>query len=169
MKSAELRYVISIAVAICCAGAPRALARSDIFPGDAVIEDLELTADFLFELDGAVLDAAKILSTRRHVAYLVIAPSLEAPLMLSPRGKSVQTVQEQSLTRGDLGASLEADFTLEYLGEYDLQNGEMAFSLDDKTAKLKPRPPLLGHQSHVSLGERDPKLTCSAKASRTSA
>ncbi len=164
MKNPTLRLATGVVIAIWITGSPWTRAQSDIVPGDVAIEDLELTPDFLFELDGATVEDAEIYSSKRHVAYLVVTPELSAPLLISPRGESVQSVQVEKLDLRELGASLEAGFPLEYLGEYEFKRGEMIFELDSKTARLKPAPPLLGHQSHVSLGEHDPKLASKAKA-----
>ncbi len=159
-----LRFATGLVIAILITCSFRAHAQSNVVPGNATIEDLEVTSGFLFELNGAILEDAEIYSSKRHVAYLVITPELDAPLLISPRGESVQTVQVERIARHELGATLEAGFPLEYLGEYELQLGEMVFELDGKTARLKPAPPLLGHQSHVSLSKHDPKLTGKAKA-----
>ncbi len=164
MKNPTLRLASAIVIAIWVSSTSWAHAQSDVVPGNAAIEDLELTPDFLFELDGKVLDSAEIYASTRHVAYLVITPRLEAPLLISPRGNSVQSVQVERLTRRELGASLDAGFPLTYLGEYQRKRDAMVFELDGKTARLKPAPPLLGHQSHVSLSARDPKLASKAKA-----
>ncbi|MCP3962976.1 MAG: hypothetical protein GY719_34485 [bacterium] len=151
-------------IAICVTSTSWATPEPAIVPGSAAIEDLELTADYLFELEDAVLESAEIYSSKRHVAYLVVTPRLASPLLISPRGQSVQTVWAERLTRGENSASLEADFPLEYLGEYQLEKAEMVFEVDGKTARLKPAPPLLGHQSSASLSERDPKLASKAEA-----
>ncbi len=164
MKNSTLRVATGVAIAIWITGSSWTHAQSNIVPGDAMIEDLELTPDFLFELDGSVLERAEIYSSKRHVAYLVVTPELDAPMLISPRGESVQTVQVAKLNLRELGATLEAGFPLENLGEYELKRGMMVFDLDGKTARLKPAPPLLGHQSHVSLGERDPKLASEARS-----
>ena len=83
------------------------------------------------------MDSAEIYASTRHVAYLVASPELEASLLVSQRGEP---------------------------GEYELQRGDMAFEIGRKTARLKPAPPLLGHQTGVSLGERSPKLAAKANA-----
>ncbi len=163
-----LSVVIGVLVAICFAAPSLAETPSDVVPGQDAIEDLELTGDFLCELDGADLTDAEIYVSQRHVAYLVVAPSLPAPLLISPRGESVQSVQRQKLTRADGRATLAADFRLEYLGEYDLRGGEMIFELDGKTAKLKPKPPLLGRQTFPELERHDPKYAFNAMAHRQS-
>ncbi len=150
MSNPTLRLATAIVIAICVTSTCLAQAQSDIVPGNAAIEDFELTPDFLFEFEGTVLANAKICASKRHVAYLVITPELEAPLLVSPRGKSVQTVQVEELTRREFGASLGAGFPLDYLGEYELKRGEMIFDLDGKTASLKAAPALLGVPSALS-------------------
>ncbi len=164
MNPTHSRLAIVLPVIIWVASTSWTHAQPDIVPGRTAIEDLELSSAFLFALDGVVLEDAEIYSSRHHVAHLVITKTLEAPVLISPRGKSVQAVQTERLTRRELGATLEAGFVLEYLGEYELKKGEMTFGLYGKTAVLKPAPPLLGHQSRASLSEHDPKLASRAKA-----
>ncbi len=157
-------FAVGVVVAVCIAAPASAEARSDVLRGRDAIEELEPTGDFLFELDGHDLADAEIYVSERHVAYLVVTPGLPAPLLISPRGKSVQSVQQEKLSRADGGAMLSADYALEYLGEYDLRGGEMIFELGDKTAKLKLNPPLLGRQTFDELQRHDPKYGFNARA-----
>ena len=126
-------------------------------PGLAAVNDLEVNGGFVLELDGRNLEDAEIYLSEREVAYLVVASELETPLLISPRGKSVQSVNVDSLTRKDGGADLAAGSVLEYLGEYETRGGEMIFEIDGKVAKLEPKPPLLGHQTFEELERHDPK------------
>ena len=161
---AYLSVAIGVFLVICLAAPVAAEARSSVVPGRDAIEDLELTGDFLFELDGADLTDAEIYVSKRHVAYLVVTPGLPAPLLISPRGNSVQSVQQEKLARVDGGATLAADSVAQYIGEYDLRGGKMIFDLAGKTAKLKPKPPLLGRQTFDALETHDPKYAYNARA-----
>ncbi len=131
-------------------------------PGISPIEDFEASGAFLFELDGRDLDA-EIYHSEREVAYLIVATKLPAPLLISPRGKSVQTVEKTRFTRTDGGAELAEKAALEQLGEYELSGDEMVFEIGGKIAKLKPKPPLLGHQDFATLEEHDPKYAKNAR------
>jgi len=102
--------------------------------------------------------------SRYEVAYLVIAPELTGGLLISPRGYSVQRLRREKFAKrqgihGDLAAGTE----LEYLGQYQRRWGEMSFTVDGKTARLKDRPPLLGRHSSADLRELFPKYDYLAK------
>ncbi len=163
-----MRKALAVAIVVVLGffniGSSRSVAQSATVPGNTTINDLEHSADFLFELEDEVVTDAEIYASKRQVAYLVVTPRLESPLLISPRGNSVQTIQTEKLTVNEHTATLAADFTLEHLGEFESRRGEMLFQVGGKAAKLKPAPPLLGHQSTHSLGAFDPKLTTKAKA-----
>jgi len=102
--------------------------------------------------------------SRYEVAYLVIAPELTGGLLISPRGYSVQRLRREKFAKrqgihGDLAAGTE----LEYLGQYQRRWGEMSFTVDGKTARLKDRPPLIGRHSSADLRELLPKYDYLAK------
>ncbi len=138
--------------------------RATELPGLTAIDDLELDGSFLFELDARDLRDAEIFLSKREVAYLVVASELERPLLVSPRGRSVQSVRIDSLIRKDGGGELAADSVLDYFGEYKLRGGEMIFEIDGKVAKLKPKPPLLGQQTFEELEKHDPRYAYNARS-----
>jgi len=139
-------------------------------PGKRPVSDFELSIEYVFELDGRDPEDAEIYFSRYEVAYLVIASELEAPLLVSPRGRAVQRVRPGKLAkRQQIRADLGADAVLEYVGEFRRQRGEMIFTVDGKTAKLKPHPPVLGRQSAADLRDRLPKYAHVATARGRSA
>ncbi len=127
-------------------------------PGKRAVSDFELSIEYVFELDGRDLKDAEIYYSRYEVAYLVIASELTGPLLISPRGRSVQRVRPQALTkRRQIRADLGADAVLEYLGEFRRRRGQLLFTVDGKPARLKPHPPVLGRQSSADVRDRLPK------------
>ncbi|MCP4658594.1 MAG: thioredoxin family protein [bacterium] len=139
-------------------------------PGKSAVSDFELTSQYVFELDGRDLEGAEIYYSKYEVAYLVIASELATPLLVSPRGHSVQRVQPQKLAkRKKIRADLGANAVLEFVGEYRRRRGAMIFTIDGKTAKLKPHPPVLGHQSSADVRDRLPKYAHLAEARGRSA
>ncbi len=134
-------------------------------PGGRPIEDLELTEDYVCELDGEELGHAKIYFSEREVAYLLTAPELGSPLLISPRGDSVQAVSLAKLTKsGDLDAVLGGDAATEYLGKYEKSHGVMSFTLDGRTVRLLPRPPMLGSYTFGAVEDRHPRYAKNARA-----
>ncbi len=139
-------------------------AEASKLPGIAACDDFELIGDYVFELDGRELTDAEIYLSESQVTYLVVAPELASPLLISPRGKSVQTIDADLLSRKEGSAELAARAAREYAGAYELEHGAMVFELDGKTAKLKPKPPLLGRQTFTELDNHDPSYGHKARA-----
>jgi thiol-disulfide isomerase/thioredoxin len=162
--SSAARRLIQVLLVLASTGLILSIEAAAELPGVAAVSDLEVNGGFVFELDGRNVEDAEIYLSEREVAYLVIASELETPLLISPRGKSVQSLRADRLTRRDGGADLAAGSVLEYLGEYETRGGEMIFEIDGKVAKLEPKPPLLGHQTFDELGRHDPKYAYNARS-----
>ncbi|MEM7352456.1 MAG: thioredoxin family protein [Acidobacteriota bacterium] len=116
-------------------------------PADAVFSDFKPTGDFLFDLGGKTLDNAEIYLSDRAAAYLVIAPELASPILISPRTQSVESVSFMKVSKRDDGTiDLLADASFDRLGSFSIANQEVVFQVKGQAAKLKARPPLLGKQ-----------------------
>ena len=154
-----MRRAFSILILCSLAAAPPARAQSAELPGGKPIDDLELTRELALEIDGEDFDDAEIYHSRYEVAYLVVSPELPSPLLFSPRGHSVQSVEGEKLGKtAGLAAKLGASAVARYLGQYEESGGVMSFELDDgRTVVLEPRPPLLGRQAAEMLEERHPR------------
>lgn len=139
--------------------------QSSPIPGDRAIPDFEPVADRQFEIDGQIQGEAEIYVSERQVVYLVVVPGQPSGLLISPRGKSVQSVDLDKLSRLEKGrAHLEENATGDNLGEYQLEGKTIVFEFDGKTARLKPRPPLTGIQSNSAVGEYDAKYAHQAES-----
>lgn len=160
-----MRRFFSILILFSLAAAPGARARSPELPGGKPIDDLELTRDWVLEVDGEDVDGAEIYYSRYEVAYLVLSPELPSALLFSPRGRSVQSVDVEKLVKAaGLAAKLGPAAAVSYLGQYEESRGVITIELDERTVRLKPRPPLLGRQSYEVLEERHPRYGEKARA-----
>ena len=136
-------------------------------PGVAAADDLELAEDRVFKLDGVELEDATIYFSPYEVFHLVIARELDSPIMISPRGRSVQEVDADKLTTTDeITAQLAAGAAARDLGRYREHLGAYTFELDGKEARLEPRPPMLGRQSLESMRDRHRRYEHKAKSYR---
>ncbi len=160
LKLSALLIVLYLA----SARAPAAAQGAEL-PGGRTIADLELTQDYVCELDGEALEQAELYFSKRQVAYLLIAPELESTLLISPRGESVQAVSLAKVAKSaGIEATLGGDAVTEYLGRYETSHGVMSFQLDGRTVRLVPREPMLGAHTFGAVEERHPRYAKAAKA-----
>lgn len=139
------------------AGASAAAAQ---VPADAVFNGFKPNGEFLFELDGEDLKHAEIYLSDRASSYLVIAPELASPLLISPRTGSVESVSFMKvLKREDGTIDLLADASFNRLGAFRIAGQQIVFQVKGQDAKLKAKPPLLGAQAAESLRGYKPEYS----------
>ncbi len=145
----------SLFLALSLAVLPVGAAGPPPLPGGAPIDDFEICDDRVLELDGRPVDA-EVYYSRYEVAYYVASPELSRPLLLSPRGRSVQAVEEaNTLRRGrGLHARLGRQAAAEWLGKYRETVDGYVFEVDGRPARLRKRPPAVGGHSAADLGKR---------------
>ena len=153
---------MTLAVAALAALAPPLAAQA---PADPQLQDFEPIGEFLFELGGQDLERAEVFVSERAMAYLIMAPELTSPLMLNPRTRTVESVHLMKVARRDDGTvDLLAGATLKPVSSFVIENQEVHFTLGDKVAKLKPRPPLLGQQSAQGVKDYNPQYARKAES-----
>jgi len=136
-------------------------AETVALPGNRPVTDFELVDDR--ELEGADGEATESYYSAREVAYLVEATDLPL-LLISPRGRSIQRVDPEKLSKDAGGVSLEAGAAVEPLGEYrDGYGGAMIFELDGKEYRLVKRPPMVGSHSREDVSKRHRRFAQEAK------
>ncbi len=129
-------------------------------PADAMFSGFKRNGEFLFELDGEPLKHAEIYLSKRATAYLVIAPELASPLLISPRAGSVESVSFMKVMKRDDGTiDLLADASFNRLGAFRIAGQEIVFEVKGKDAKLKAKPPLLGGQEPEALKSYKPEYS----------
>ena len=127
-------------------------------PADSLFRDFEPVGEFLFELDGEELESAEIYQSQRAAAFLVLAPELSSPLLINPRTSSVESVHLMKVAKQPDGSiDLLADATFDYLGTFRVAGTELAFDVKGRSARLKPRPALLGFQEPEALRSYKPE------------
>jgi len=132
---------------------------------DAVLKDFQVVGDYDFEVAGKILKHAEIYFSENAVAYLVMAPELDSPLMISPRSRAVESVHLMSVLKRDAGTvDILADAQLEPVGPFQIAGGEVHFKLAGQDAGLKLKPWLLGRHPGAQLKEHNPEYAF--KASR---
>lgn len=130
---------------------------------DAVLKDFKINGDFMLELEGHDYEDAEIYFSERAVAYLVMTPELPSPIMINPRTQTVESVHLMKVMKKDDGTvDILADAELDTVGSFRLQDGQVAFTVDGKQAKLKPRPWLLGLHDGERLKKHSPEYAFGA-------
>ncbi len=150
-----------LAVAVLAAAWPSAAQ----VPADEIFQGFELSGDFIFELGGEDLEHAEIYLSDRAAAYLVIAPELASPLLITPRAGSVESVSFMKVAkRTDGTIDLLADASFNRLGGFEIEDQTVVFEVKGQTAKLKTRPPLLGEHDLDALRSYKPDYARQADA-----
>lgn len=125
---------------------------------DEVLSAFKVNGDFMFVLGGESRKDAEIFFSQRAVAYLVIAKELSSPLLINVRSRSIESVDLEKVLRNDDGTvDIQADAELATLGSFMLKEKQVAFTVDGKEARLKPKPWLLGRHPGSRLKEYNPE------------
>ncbi len=116
------------------------------------------TGDYLLELDGAMVDDAKIYRSSVAQAVLIVASELPAPVLIRPRVRSVEKV---SLLKMDEKADGSIDLLPNpvYAAEqgFSVDGSDVVFSVEGHDARLKPKPALAGFQPPAAIFDHSPE------------
>ncbi len=162
MKRARTTFCFGLGVLLLCAAPPPLLAE---IPPDAMFSGFVLSGDYTFELAGKTLTHAEIYHSDRAASYLVIAPELKSPLLINPRTQTVESVHLMKVAKREDGSiDLLADATLDLVDRFQIAGKEVHFTLNDKPAKLLPKPWLLGSHAGDELLSYNPEYARLAAA-----
>jgi thiol-disulfide isomerase/thioredoxin len=134
-------------------------------PVDAVLRGFAPTGSFLLEVEGKEVPKAKIYQSEVAGAILVLSSALPAPVLVSPRAQSVETVDLMKVAhQGDGTIDLLADATLEPQGRFLVEGENVTFTVEGRRVRLKSKPPLLRAQTAASLKEHSPEYVVTGRA-----
>ncbi|HYG65971.1 MAG TPA: thioredoxin family protein [Thermoanaerobaculia bacterium] len=126
-------------------------------PSDALLRNFMRSGDYLLEVDGKAVPNAEIYQNNSIPAVLILTSSLSAPVLLNPRAGTVETVPIMKvLKKADGSADLSADAATQPQGEFQVVEGNAAFTLQGRKAVLKVRPSLLGLRRSADLKAYSP-------------
>lgn len=152
--------LFSCAVALFCAAAGLAQV-----PADEVFQGFQPSGDYIFELGGKDVGGAEVYHSERAVAYLITAPSLRSPLLVSPRTGAVESVSLMKVSkRADGAIDLLADASFQRVDAFKLEGESVVFTVNGQPAKLKPRPWLLGLHDAATVKGSNPDYARKAAA-----
>ncbi len=116
------------------------------------------TGDYLIEMEGGVVDDARVYRSQAAQAVLVIAPDLEAPILIRPRFRTVEKVSLLKMAEnGDGSIDLLPDPTYASEPAFRVEGVEVVFEVDGRDVRLKPKPALVGFQPPASIYEHSPE------------
>ena len=116
------------------------------------------TGDYVLEVAGKELPKAEIYQSNYASAFLIISSELPAPVRLSPRTQTVETVNLMKVSKQSDGSiTMLPDSTLRPQGSFGLANDDVLFSVEGKACKLKLRPALLGLHPSADLKAYKPE------------
>lgn len=133
-------------------------------PGDGILRDFQPNSDFQLEIDGKLVDGAQIYFSQPARGYLLMAPELASPLLVDIPSRQVQKVHLMKVRRRSDGAvDLLADAVLNPISEFQVEGQSVSFRLEDKAAKLVPKPALVGPSTAAQLVEHSPDYVMKAE------
>lgn len=125
--------------------------------GGQAIGGFHAIGDYVLEVDGEAVPTARIYSAQAPPAILIVTSRFPAPVVLFPRTGSVETVQTMKMAeRADGSIDLLAGSTLEGYPSFQVDGLEVAFTVGSVSARIKPKPPLLGLHHADDLREYSP-------------
>lgn len=132
-------------------------------PPDEVLKDFKVNGEFQFQHGTKTLSSAEILFSNRAVAYLIMAPELTSPLLVSMQSREVQSLEAEKVIRNDDDTvHILADAMLEPVGAFTLSAQRVVFTAFGQKSLLKPRPWLLGKHSGKALKAHNPEYAYKA-------
>jgi thiol-disulfide isomerase/thioredoxin len=120
---------------------------------------------YVLVMNGAEVPDAKIYYSETARALLVFDKRFPAPVLIQPRGSSVETVQPSKVVEREDGTiDLLPVPTLAAQQKLLAVEDRIFFTVDGTSATLKPKAPLLGRQTVATLAEYDPEYARRALA-----
>jgi len=143
--------VLALLTAVLAATAP-ATSRAQGMPSDSVLRGFQPSGKYVLVVNGKPVPAAEIYLNDRIPAFLILSSTLPSPLLLTPRARSVETVNLMKVSKQKDGSvDLFADAVLAPAGQFAMEGENITFTVEGRKVSLNPRPPLLGLRKGADL------------------
>jgi thiol-disulfide isomerase/thioredoxin len=143
--------VLALLTTIFAATAPAA-SRAQGMPSDSVLRGFQPNGKYVLVVNGKPVPAAEIYLNDRIPAFLILSSALPSPLMLTPRARSVETVNLMKVSKQKDGSvDLFADAVLAPAGQFAMEGENISFTVEGRKVSLNPRPALLGLRKGADL------------------
>lgn len=112
----------------------------------------EPTDDLIVQIDGEAAPGVQLYRTSNPPAFLLMGSELPAPVLLAPGTGRVETIHLMKLAkRSDGSIDLLPGATLAPQGGFQPDGQAVSFTVEGRSVRLEPRPPLLGAQEKQDL------------------
>ena len=116
----------------------------------------ELSGDFLVEVAGKPSPKATLYQSPTLRSYLVIAPELTSPVLISAASGQIERLDLMKVARQEGFVDLLPEATLAVEGPWKMEGENLVFQVGGKSVRLTPRAWLLGLHTGADLLEHDP-------------
>ncbi len=131
------------------------------------LRDFLRTGKYAVHLEGAEVQDAKLYHSAPSAAYLIVADVFDTAILVMPRTGCVETVAADEMKIQEDGSiDLIVDATPCRLGKFRLEGADVVFRVKDATARLTPKPPLIGTHWSAQVLEHSPEYGQAAKVYR---
>ncbi len=116
------------------------------------------TGDYLIEQEGSPLEGVKVYRSQAAQAVLIVAPELEAPVLIRPRLRTVERVSLLKLSENQDGSiDLLPNPTYGAEPPFQVDGSDVVFQVGGVEMRLKPKPALVGFHQPESIYEHSPE------------
>jgi thiol-disulfide isomerase/thioredoxin len=124
------------------------------------IRDFHPNGDYVLVIDGKEVPNGEVYSSTRVPSFLILSSKLPAPVFLSVRTQTAETVQLMKVAKQPDGSvALLANAALAPQGSIAVSGeGEVSFTVDKHPVELRHRPPLLGLHRASDLKAYSPPI-----------
>ncbi len=125
-------------------------------PGEALV-GFQPVGDYLLVVEGEAVPAAEVYSSETARAILVVSGKLPSPALLWPGTARVEAVSVMKMAKQPDGAvTLLPGAGLGGQGRFEIEGLDVVFEVGGVSARLKPKPDLVGLQSIAALASEKP-------------
>ncbi len=125
-------------------------------PSDSVLRGFQPIGEYVLIVNGKPV-SGDIYQNEKLPAILVMSSSLPAPILLTPRAGSVESVHIMKVAKQPDGSvDLLADAVLAPIGKFQMSGENVTFSYQGKNVSLNPKPPLVGRHPGQVLKTHNP-------------
>ncbi len=116
------------------------------------------TGDYLLELDGSMIDDARVYRSSSAQAVLIVASDLPAPVLIRPRFRTVEKVSLLKMNEKQDGSiDLLPNPTYASEESFSVDGSDVVFSVEGRAARLKLKPAISGFQTPAAIFDDSPE------------
>jgi thiol-disulfide isomerase/thioredoxin len=164
IRTRTTRAVFAAALLVILPAIARGAAAPD--PLDRSLRNFEASGDNLLVIDGKPVPEGTIYKNTKLPAFILVAPTLPAPVLLRPHGNTVEAVPAEAISHQEDGTiGVLANAELQSLGEYKVaKDGTVSFAYQARHVAISSKPALTGLHVAADLAANDPAYVRGAAA-----